>query len=69
MEAIMIEQEELSEKQVGHIENYNPVSVNVTETTGILALSIIVLILLVALLRAQRQIQDLRVEQMVDEEL
>ncbi|MDX1418292.1 MAG: hypothetical protein R3293_29095 [Candidatus Promineifilaceae bacterium] len=65
----MIEQEELSEKQVGHIENYNPVSVNVTETTGILALSIIVLILLVALLRAQRQIQDLRVEQMVDEEL
>ena len=65
----MIEPEELDEKQVGHIENYNPVNVNVTETTGILALSIIVVILLLLLLRAQRQIQELRVEQLVDEEL
>ena len=56
----MIEQEQISEEQVREIEHYNPVNVTLTESTGILAMSIIALILLIALLRAQRRNRDLQ---------
>jgi HAMP domain-containing protein len=56
----MNEQDPLGEKQIESIEHYNPVTVTLTETTGLLVVSAIAFILLFALLRAQKRIQDLQ---------
>ena len=59
----MVEQEQISEEQIERIEHYNPVTLTFTETTGLLAMSIIALILLAALLRSQRRIRELQEQQ------
>jgi len=56
----MVGQEEMTDELPERVENYSPVTVTLTETTGLLAMSIIALILLVALLRSQRRIQELQ---------
>jgi len=56
----MVGQEEMRDELPERAENYSPVTVTLTETTGLLAMSIIALILLVALLRSQRRIQELQ---------
>lgn len=56
----MVEQENISEEQLKQIENYNPVNLMLTETTGIVALAAIVFFLLFALLRAQKRIEELQ---------
>jgi Trk-type K+ transport system membrane component len=56
----MNEQDPLGEKQIESIEHYNPVTVTLTETTGLLVVSAIAFILLFSLLRAQKRIQDLQ---------
>ena len=56
----MNEHEQLSEEQEGLYTNYSPVTVDLTETTGLLVVSAIAFILLFVLLRAQKQIQDLQ---------
>ncbi|MFN2107767.1 MAG: hypothetical protein ACK2U5_09575 [Candidatus Promineifilaceae bacterium] len=56
----MVGQEEMRDELPERVENYSPVTVTLTETTGLLAMSIIALILLVALLRSQRRIQELQ---------
>jgi len=58
----MIEQDQISEEQVRHIEHYNPVKVTLTETTGVFALALIALVLLFALLRSQRRIRELQAQ-------
>jgi preprotein translocase subunit SecG len=63
-----IEQEQISEKQVDRIDHYNPVTVTLTEVTGVMAVSIIALILLFALLRSQKRIRDLQQQQANSEE-
>ena len=55
----MEELDNISEDRVGSIEHYNPVNVHLVETTGIVALAVIALILLFALLRAQKEIREL----------
>lgn len=64
----MIEQEKISEAPVERIKNFNPVTVTLTETTGILAMSVIAMVLLVALLRAQGRIRELQQQQGQEEE-
>lgn len=64
----MIEQDKISEEQVERIKNFNPVTVTLTETTGILAMSVIAMVLLVALLRAQGRIRELQQQQGQEEE-
>jgi Ni/Fe-hydrogenase subunit HybB-like protein len=59
-EGRMVGQEEMRDELPERVENYSPVTVTLTETTGLLAMSIIALILLVALLRSQRRIQELQ---------
>jgi hypothetical protein len=59
----MVEQEQISEEQIERIEHYNPVTLTFTETAGLLAMSIIALILLAALLRSQRRIRELQEQQ------
>jgi len=56
----MVEQENISEEQLKQIENYNPVNLMLTETTGIVALAAIAFFLLFALLRAQKRIEELQ---------
>ena len=56
----MVEQEKFSEERVGQIDNYNPVTVTVTESVGIVALAVIALLLLRELLRAQGRIRELQ---------
>ena len=56
----MVGQGEMKDELPERVENYSPVTVTLTETTGLLAMSIIALILLVALLRSQRRIQELQ---------
>ena len=63
-----MEQEQISEKQVERIDHYNPVTVTLTEATGVMAVSIIALILLFALLRSQRRIRELQEQQANSEE-
>ena len=46
----------------------NPVTVKVSESIGIIAMSIMALILLIALLRAQARIRELQQEQAPQEE-
>ncbi len=59
----MVERGNIAEEKVGHIEHYNPVNVVLTETTGIVTLAVIVLILLFALLWAQKRISELQEKQ------
>ena len=54
----MVAQEEIRDEQVERIEHYNPVTLNFTETAGLVAMSIIALVLLAALLRSQRRIRE-----------
>lgn len=56
----MMEQENLSEEQVERIEHYNPVTVTISESTGVVAILVVALILLIALLRSQARIRDLQ---------
>ena len=56
----MNEQDPLGENHIESIEHYNPVTVTLTETAGLLVVSAIAFILLFALLRAQKRIQDLQ---------
>ena len=56
----MVEQESMVDEQVQQIEHYNPVTLTFTETTGLLAMALIALVLLAALLRSQRRIQELQ---------
>ena len=56
----MLEQEQLSKEQLDRIENYNPVTVTLSETTGLMAVTAIAFVLLIALLRAQRRIRELQ---------
>ena len=56
----MFEQGQLSQEQLDKIQNYNPVTVTNTDTTGLVGMTAIALILLIALLRAQKHIRDLQ---------
>lgn len=59
----MEEQELINEDKVGHIEHYNPVNVVLTETTGIVALTGICLVLLFLLMRTQKQLREFKAGQ------
>ncbi len=59
----MIEQESLDEEPLQRIEHYNPVTVSLSESTGVVAVTIVALILLLALLRSQRRIRELQGQQ------
>ena len=58
----MNENEQLSPEQEALYTNYSPVTVKLNETTGLVVVSAIAFILLFALLRAQKRIQDLQDE-------
>lgn len=53
------EQNQISEEK-DRYSSYNPVTVTITEATGIVAMSIMAIILLMALLRAQARIRELQ---------
>ena len=56
----MMEQENIGEEQVERIEHYNPVTVTISESTGVIAILVVALILLAALLRSQARIRELQ---------
>ena len=55
-----MEQENIGEEQVEQIEHYNPVTVTISESTGVIAILVVALILLAALLRSQARIRELQ---------
>ena len=56
----MMDQENIGEEQVEQIEHYNPVTVTISESTGVVAILVVALILLAALLRSQARIRELQ---------
>ena len=60
LEDRMMDQENIGEEQVEQIEHYNPVTVTISESTGVVAILVVALILLAALLRSQARIRELQ---------
>jgi hypothetical protein len=65
----MIEQDRLNDEQFRGYGTYSPVTVAPSESIGTVALAVMALILLVALLRSQRRIQELQEQKSREVEL